>query len=65
MKEGAEYGKLSEEPGLPVILFIKIPSSSNVYLSLRGRKNPRSVMVTGLIIHTLFGIQSKDSINQC
>lgn len=38
MRKGPEYGKLSEEPGLSVILFIKIPSSSNVYLSLKGRK---------------------------
>jgi len=33
-KKAAEYGKLSEEPGLIVIPYIKIPGSNNVYLFL-------------------------------
>lgn len=48
-----------------MILFIKIVNSSNAYLYLRGGKKPNSVMATGLIIHALFGIKSKDSIDQC
>lgn len=64
MKE-TECCKLSEKSCLLLsLLFIKFLNSSDVYLSLRGRRkqNSNNVMVTGLIIHEILGIKSKDSV---